>query len=367
MNIHMRVIAMLLSMLLVSACVSSPTNLEISSESARIDAYLAKGKKLEEQERFSQALEQYEKALSLEPDNKFAIQLKEQILFLLETRAFKNFDKGISPDEQRKNQSAKNEYLSALKDPPDHKKAKQKTDFKGQNVETRDYIFHTLKPGENISKLGLIYYGDLKAYPVIGEFNRLNDVTRVRTGQKLKIPVIEGIPLSSLQQAQEKYIKSRADKIRVESPQKEVKNKIKSEKLQKVPKQDHAEPDKGDFPSKKKGEENRVKKMQPSVSGQASLFPSEKLFALYDKGVKFFNNKQYEQAIPMFKEAEKGHPHNEFLRNYLFESYFQLGLIQFNLAQYPLAKKHFEFAFSYNVFCEKCADYIEYCELNGVK
>lgn len=357
----MRAIVILLSVLLVSSCVSSSRNPRISSEAAMIEAYIEKGKKMEGQGRFPQALEQYEKALSLDPDNKSAILLKKQVLFLVEKKDLTNLVKGETLDEQGKKQSLKKEHSNGLKDWP--VKSIDKLDFTGQGAKKEDYIIHTLDQGENISKLGLIYYGDLKAYPVIGEFNRLNDMTRVRAGQKLKIPAIEGIPLTSLQQAKKKYIKSRENKEKPKPSKKNSKHKIKSVKLQRAVKKDQGQPAKKNISLIKQGGESRDKKMiQPSRDRKEGLFANEKLYALYDKGVKLYNNKEYKLAISMFLEAEKGDPHNEFLRNYLFESYFQLGLILYKLEQYSAAKNHFESAFSYNIFCEKCADYIDKCK-----
>jgi tetratricopeptide (TPR) repeat protein len=82
----------------------------------------------------------------------------------------------------------------------------------------------------------------------------------------------------------------------------------------------------------------------------------------YDPAIKLFDKKEYAQAIPLFAAAQRGAPEDESLRKYLFDSHFQLGLIQFKAEQFLPAKSSFESALGYDVFCEMCPDYIEKCE-----
>ncbi len=50
------------------------------------------------------------------------------------------------------------------------------------------YVVHVVKPGESLSKIAGIYYGDFKKYDVIAEFNGLASATAISVGQELKVP-----------------------------------------------------------------------------------------------------------------------------------------------------------------------------------
>ena len=55
---------------------------------------------------------------------------------------------------------------------------------------------HTIGPGDSLSKLAKMYYGDYKKFPIIAEFNGVPDAVAARVGQKIKVPEIEGVPFN---------------------------------------------------------------------------------------------------------------------------------------------------------------------------
>ncbi|MCP4721287.1 MAG: tetratricopeptide repeat protein, partial [Desulfobacteraceae bacterium] len=292
----------------------------------------------------------------IEPGNPSAAQHKKQVLSILWNRAQDHFNKGVILDEQGKYDAARKEYLSALQNWPDHKQAKEKLTPGGVVDQTGDYITHTLAEGESVSKLGLIYYGDLKTYPVIGRFNNLADVTKVRVGQKLNIPVVKGISLAHLQQAQKEYINSRKVKEKTAPPPPMVNETAKE--MEPPPEQpiETVQPDLPEILSPEKEVETVIEPPEEKIALKETVPIS------YDPAIELFNKKEYAQAIPLFEAAQKEDPENESLRNYLFDSHFQLGLIQFKADQFLQAKSSFESALDYDVFCEMCPDYIEKCE-----
>ncbi|MDX2441401.1 MAG: tetratricopeptide repeat protein, partial [Desulfobacterales bacterium] len=334
-------------------------------EAGLVEQYIARGDNLENQDRFSSALEQYELALTIEPGNVSAVQHKKQVLLRLWNRAQDHFNRGVILDKQGKYDAARKEYLSALQNWPDHKQAKEKLTSGGVTDQTDDYITHILAYGESVSKLGLIYYGDLKTYPVIGKFNNLADVTKVRVGQKLKIPVVEGISLDHLQQAQQAYVNSLKVKEKTDYPPLPMVKKDTKE-METPPElpMETVQPDPPETLLPEKEVTKEVEKEMETViePPEEKMVIKEPVPISYDPAVELFNKKEYAQAIPLFEAAQKGDPENESLRNYLFESHFQLGLIQFNSDQYLPAKSSFESALDYDVFCEMCPDYIEKCE-----
>jgi tetratricopeptide (TPR) repeat protein len=374
MNIYKRITLLLLAAMLAAGCISLPFKKDTPPpEAGLVEQHIAKGENLESQDRFTSALEQYELALTIEPENPSAVQHKSKVLSILWNRAQDHFNQGVILDEQGKYDAARKEYLAALQNWPDHKQAKEKLTPGGVADQTGDYITHTLAEGESVSKLGLIYYGDLKTYPVIGKFNNLADVTKVRVGQKLKIPVVEGISLAHLEQAQQAYMASQKVKEKSAYPPPPMETKV-TDKIEMTP-EASAEIVQPDLPSppvleKEVAEEvaeetvkEAEKMMAPAVEPSPEKMAMKEAVPIsYDPAIELFDKKEYARAIPLFEAAQVGNPEDETLRNYLFESHFQLGLIQFKAEQFLTAKTSFESALGYDLFCEMCPDYIEKCE-----
>ncbi len=57
-------------------------------------------------------------------------------------------------------------------------------------TDDKEFIFYTIKPGDSLSKLAELYYGDPKKYYLIEEYNELKNSNHVIIGQKIKIPKI---------------------------------------------------------------------------------------------------------------------------------------------------------------------------------
>ncbi len=360
----------MLSAMLAAGCVSSSSKKADPLEVGLVEQHIARGDNLEKENRLSSALEQYELALTIEPENVSAVQHKKQVLSKLWSRAQDHFNRGVILDKQGKYDAARKEYLSALQNWPDHKQAKEKLTPGGVIEQTGGYITHILASGESVSKLGLIYYGDLKTYPVIGKFNNLADVTKVRIGQKLKIPVVEGFSLAHLQQAQQTYVDSRKVKEKIAPPPPMMKGDTKE--MEPSPQAPIVQPEPSGYPSpEKEVADEVVDEVVDEVAketGTVVELPEEKMATKetvpisYEPAIELFNKKEYAKAIPLFAATQMGDPEDESLRKYLFDSHFQLGLIQFKAEQFLLAKSSFESALGYDVFCEMCPGYIEKCE-----
>jgi len=353
-----------LFMLIISGCVSIDPLLNKfeSKETKLVRQYIAEGEALEKENLLSNALEQYKLALTVDPESKEAFQHKKNILSKLWQRAQLHYKKGIKLDEQGKYETARKEYLSALQNWPDHEGAKNKQTPGGVEEEKKDYIIHTLKYGESVSQLAMIYYGDFKKHTIIGKFNVLKDVTKVRVGEKIKIPVIENIPLQKLKQRQKNYFDSQKTVSPVAVPEKPEKKiepiveevKVEVETIQ-PPVVEETEP------KQELIEENMQKEavQMPEPSFEEN---KKEISENYEQGIDLFNKKKYPEAITSFMAAAELDPKNESLLDYLFNSHFQQGLALFNSKEYLSAKDHFESALKYDENCEKCPDYIEKCE-----
>lgn len=159
------------------------------------------------------ALEQYELALTVLPGHLQAYELKQKVILQRQNKARLHYLKGLDYDKQGLYEAARKEYLSALQNWPDFSKAKARLTSGNGSDETSEYIVHTLKYGESLSKLSFIYYGDLRKHHIIGKFNFLKDGKIVRAGQELKVPVIEGISVAELKETQRMYLKKSSRKL----------------------------------------------------------------------------------------------------------------------------------------------------------
>ncbi len=412
MKIYKTLGTILLCMLLVSGCVSSDSanKQPYSGETNLAGEYITKGESLEKKGLLTRALEQYKLALTIDPENRKAAELKKDILPKLWKKAQFHYKKGLAFDKQGKYDLARKEYLSALVNWPDYKDAKKKL-TPGQVSESNAYIIHKLMEGESVSKLGMIYYGDFKKYPIIGRFNKLKDVTKVRVGEDLKIPVISGVSLLDLKQRQENYLNSRKTASLNKSVQNmkmepaEAKNKpntdLKSTNTKSKLEQNYQSENTQDMvtpPENKKVFELEKKDMQeaektlnasikkpdlkepamektietPIETKPETNIPAKKQTvkkveekvegaAPYDKAIALFNKKKYSKAIPLFSAVEENKPEDKELLDYLYKSYFQMGLLQFNSKAYLKAGDSFKSALKYNKQCENCQSYMDKC------
>jgi tetratricopeptide (TPR) repeat protein len=382
-----RKIAILLAAILAGiGCVSSDPSQKArqsdqkKEEQILVQEYIAKGRSLEAQMSFSSALEQYELALAVDPENITAARYKDQVRQTLYSRAQEYYQQGLLLDEQGKYSAARDAYLKTLQNWPDHKQAREKLLPDGIVDENTPYITHTLTFGESVSKLGLIYYGDLKTYPVIGKFNNLEDVTRVHVGKELKIPVIPGMSLSDLQQRQTDYLAShKAETSGLEKlsekktetvltttettpPEPPASETVASETpSSEIPSPDADVADISQAPSTE-SDRDLTAVLETSVYGEKKPEIDSVDSDLFDQAMVLFHQKKYDQAIPLFENLNKSAPENDRFKEFLFDSHFQLGLIQFESDQYLSAKASFESAMSYDASCQMCPDYIEKSE-----
>ena len=196
--------ALLLSLYLLSSCISQQA--AKPKEPTLTEQYIMNGESYEDQGQLQSALEQYELALTVDADNLSALCHKRKVEAALYEIARKNYKKGLAFDEQGRYDLARKQYLSALLNRPDYTEAREKLNPGGVLLVSDKYILHTLREGQNVSKLSQIYYGDPKYYPIIGKFNNMADVSRVRAGEKLKIPVPNGLTVKDLRKKHDTYM-----------------------------------------------------------------------------------------------------------------------------------------------------------------
>ncbi|PIE66983.1 MAG: hypothetical protein CSA23_06230 [Deltaproteobacteria bacterium] len=161
------------------------------------NAYLEQAQAYESQGNLVEALEQYKLAKTTEPDQPVITERIQRLEEELRKQAGIHYHAGLRFRDKGKWQLAKKEFLKALRYWPEHEKAAAMLQQRQPEV-TRKYVVHRIGPGESISKVALKYYGDYKKYHHIANFNNMTDATRVRVGQRIMVPVIDGVSLDDL-------------------------------------------------------------------------------------------------------------------------------------------------------------------------
>ena len=158
-----------------------------------VEMHLSMGQDSEKQGDLREAMKQYELALMEDPENQEAIKGKERVKGKLWESAQRHYQKGLKYYKAGKYGLARQQFQRALDFWPDHTQARKMLDTR-RDISAKGYVLHTIKPGESLSKVAKIYYGDYRQFPVIAEYNNFTDATKVKVGQKIKVPKIEGMP-----------------------------------------------------------------------------------------------------------------------------------------------------------------------------
>jgi len=194
----------------------------------------------------------------------------------------------------------------------------------GEIITVKGYITHSVQPGETLSKLAQMYYGDLKKYDIIVKFNNLEDGAPVRVGQELKIPEVEGLPFLAEGKAEEAKVVSIPPKrpMAAEEP--------------------------------KKPKKETVVKKTPTIEDQIVNYR--------ELGIELYKNKEYADAITEFNKVISVRPNDALAREYLAKSHFQQGLVLFGKEDYLGARDEFEASLKYDKKCSKCDENIRKSE-----
>lgn len=301
-----------------------------ASKEKFVKEYLQRGLEYENREDLVEALKQYKLAMTVNPNNQEARQKRSRLEIELRNLAEKHYEKGHQFQKEGKYGLARRQFLIALRLWPDYPEVVNILTAR-KRFDIQKYIVHTIKPGESLSKVAMIYYGDYDKFPIIAKYNNITDATDVVVGQKIKIPEIEGIEFL-------------ADREPVKTEKAEVID-LEGKKIQK-----HAVQ-----------ETNEEKKLEAEdkEDEKRSLDPA----AIYrDHGVDLFRKKKYQEAIFTFNKVLDIHPEDKIALEYSYMSHFQQGMAFFDKKDYMVAKDQFEICLRYKSDCQKCHRYIKESE-----
>ncbi|MBW1835023.1 MAG: hypothetical protein JRI62_09850 [Deltaproteobacteria bacterium] len=290
-----------------------------------VQSYLQTGNEYENKGNLAEAYKQYKLALTVSPQNQEAVKGIDRLEKELLKWAEKYYQEGMNFYNQGKYRPARRKFLTALNFWPDHSKALK--------------MLTPRKPGESLSKIAMIYYGDYRKFPVIAEYNNIADASLTHVGQKIRVPEIEGSPFLTEKQD----IKPEEIRTHDLAP---LDQKIKKEKEKPV-------------------DEEIKEELEEPVDEEVEEEPEETVdeVEIYrDQGVEFFNQMKYQEAITEFNKVINVNPDDEISLEYLARSHFQLAKGLFEKKDYLKAKKEFEVSLQYNKKCPTCREYIKKSE-----
>ena len=376
------------------------------------EQYLAKAQEYEAKGDLVEALEQYKLLLTVDPKNQLAQDKSTQIGQEIKRLAENHYRSGLAYYRNGRYTLARQKFLTALRYDPEHLRAKKMLTTQRELEQTDRYILHTIQANESISILAQRYYGDYKKFHLIAAYNGLEDATKVRVGQQIKIPVIKGIPImadpSEIQTDSGKAPKAKSGGVI--TVKRFIIHTVKAdESLSGLAQMYYGDYKKFDLIAKfndmeetnslRVGQEIRI----PEVAGVPFLvteedkdikeikipekvpmaeeipqqeaavepeiekdetFEEDQVAAYRELGIELFNKKDYADAIIELQKALNANPDDKVANNYLSLAYFEQGVIFFDNQDYTQAIEAFETSRHYNSDCERCETYIKKSEEN---
>ena len=295
-----------------------------------VKEYFQRGKVCEYKEDLVGAFKQYKLAMTVNPKNQEALENCNRLEIKLRGSAKKHYKTGLKFQKEGKYGLARRQFLIALRLWPDYPEVVKILTSK-KRFDIKKYIVHTIKPGESLSKVAMIYYGDYFKFPIIAKYNDITDATDIKVGQKIKVPKIEGIEFLS-------------GKVAVKTE----KVKIADSELKKLKK--HAMEGK----EEERKPEGEVKEEEKKPLDQVAIYR--------DHGVNLFRKMKYQEAVFVFNKVLNTHPDDSIALEYTYKSHFQQGIAFFEKKDYMVAKDQFEICLRYRNECQKCHGYIKESE-----
>lgn len=376
---------------LISGCVQTKSNIKVLSPTDLVEQYITTARQLEDKGDLVHALKQYQLALTVDSQNQYATEKISQLRKVFKDRIVKHYSDGLSFNKKGQYRNARREFLKVLMYDPDHSQVlKILKDQKLFTEEVEGYLIYKIQTNETISLLAKKYYGDSRKFQIIAEYNQMEDATKIRTGQTIKIPVIDGTfffkrPEEQITLAREipeseltDVINVKSDIIHVVQPGESLSklaqyyygdityysmlaqyNQLYEDAGLQVGKEIKV-PEIIGLPLMGKSEGTAESETVDAQDNQAVLVnPIAKNRA---HGLELFEAKKFEDAINTFNEVLDENPDDSVSLEYVSLSHFQQGLIFFGKEEYLTARDEFQKSLQYNEQCKKCGEYIKKSE-----
>ena len=181
-----------------------------------------------------------------------------------------------------------------------------------------EYTVHQIQPGESLSKVAQLYYGDYKLFHVIAKYNDIADPTSIKVGQKVKVPRLESVPspiTAAVEPAPETPYTPEA---------------VEPEPVAELPEPDASE-------------------------------PVDQVADYRETGIALFNEKKYDEAIVELQKVLSAAPDDADAIGYISRSYVGLGRGHLEARRLNEAKTAFITALDYDDNCRNCQDLLAQC------
>ncbi len=253
-------------------------------------------------------------------------------------------------------------------------------------VVVQRYVRHVVKPGDSLSKLAGKYYGDIKRYDVIVDFNGLASATAITVGQELKIPETADTPLIAGEPVE---IVSRKDDMDtpvdggMTANYRDLGKELFADgdydgaitefgKVLKTAPEDaearsymaRAYQAKGKQAYQKAAYHQAIGALEKALKFDGDcqdcrqmIQDSRKKFAAADKranALALYRTQKYDQAIANLTVLANANPQDAEVRSYLAKSHYQYGLELLEQEKYLQARDNFQATLKYDPKCEKC-------------
>ena len=155
------------------------------------EEYFKMGEAYEQKGEWVEALKEYTLALTVNPSDQETRRRLERVKLEIRERARQHYETGLELYREGMYGRAHHELLSALRLRPDYPEVIDIMTTR-ERVQIKRYVMHTIKPGETMSQVAVLYYGEVKNIPIIAKYNDIKDATRLFPGQEIKVPQIVG-------------------------------------------------------------------------------------------------------------------------------------------------------------------------------
>ncbi|MBW1996328.1 MAG: tetratricopeptide repeat protein [Deltaproteobacteria bacterium] len=284
--------------------------------------YLSKAERYEQESNLVAAYRHFKLARTVSPLKKEAIEGCRRLEKRLRDLARAHYERGMRYQRQGKYGRARQQFLVALRLMPDYGKVVKRLTGR-KRLRIKRYVLHTIQRGDSLSKIAENYYGDHTKFTIIAEFNNIADVTKIRVGQQVKVPEIEGL----------KFLAK--------------KGQVKTD-LQYV-----YEGEEWDW------ESSLLESGTPPVADDSIALQ----IAFYRRhGEELFEKGRYVEAAEEFRKLLERDPGDEKALSYATRAHLLIGKGFLEKGQYLMAREEFKKALEYDAQCAECRRFIKESE-----
>jgi tetratricopeptide (TPR) repeat protein len=321
-------IYMLVLMVFLTGCATLAEKYSIGIGERPEERFLRKslqeGRAFEQNGDLVAARKQYKLAMTVNLSDQEAIEGHSRVNREINREAKKHYSAGLKFHKEGKYGRARREFLVALRLRPDYPEVVDMLTFR-KRIKIKRYIVHTIQPGQSLSKLAEIYYGDHHKFPIIAKYNNLTDATRVHEGQKIKVPEIEGV----------QFLVGR-EEVETEETAVDYSGFWDWEAV--------------------RGEATGTK------ASQGEQEPEEQIAIYRDHGIDLYYSGQYQEALVALNLALNMEPNDKTTQEYAQKSHFEYARLLFDNRDYLQAKREFEASLKYKSDCQECVAYAKKSE-----